>query len=438
MKILVIVLAIIAIFFIIENLLVLARTDKMLNGIKSFKSIVKNDGFLGFFKAIAKSFLFVARFFYHALRRIFIHKKNECYYNKIPEANENQKIQKDSTPHLAIQISGGYGDYLVLANWFDYMKKKVFALTDKIDMFYSSKSALTIFNLEEPNVKFYPESEYHSEFYPVMIHISSFPILRVENNSIKPNFSSNLNAYLKKLQQFTVENHLECEKHPRLDCIMSAKSIIAGHNRLQEPDFYNLLGITREYVYNLPVRENADEYLKSANLEKNKYILVHRGWDAAYGSKFHVKGWSLKSCNNLMAEIKHAFPKYTVVLFGADAAQAPSSVGCDLNLIGKTSMEQVKVLLKYAAALVDNEGGMVHLRHALHGGSSVVLFGATSPDLFGYDENINLASKVCKHWCEWLSEDWTSVCLKTGKQEAACMEAIKTQNVIDGLKKILA
>ena len=346
-------------------------------------------------------------------------------------------IKNKKVPKVAILISGGYGDYLVIANWLEYLKQKIFSENDKIDIFYKSKSVFSIFTQNEANIRFLPSGEYRADEYCATIFICSFPFIKNANELMAKNLSSSLYDYIMLVKKFTNENRLECDKHPRLDGLMSAKAVIAGHNRLQEPDCYDYLGISRDYIYNLPVLEDEENYLNDNSLQKNKFMLIHRGWDSTNGTSFHVKGWSLKSCANLIPEIKKSFPEYKIVLFGADKEQAPSSEGCDINLIGRTSMEQVKVLLKNAAVLVDNEGGMVHLRHALHGGPSVVMFGSTSVDLFGYDENINLTSNICKHWCEWLSNDWTGTCLKTGQKVAACMEAIATSDVLNALRKIL-
>lgn len=51
--------------------------------------------------------------------------------------------------------------------------------------------------------------------------------------------------------------------------------------------------------------------------------------------------------------------------------------GIDVNLIGKTDWDDLKILLKNALYHIDGECGMVHLRKALKTGPSVVLFGPT-------------------------------------------------------------
>lgn len=411
-----IIIVIFLILFCLENIIFFIKTEELAYLIKSFKFSLKTTGIKNTIKLSINAIVNIAK---KIIKRPFLNNKN-------------------SKSKLAILITGGYGDYLVIANWLEYMKKKIFQPEDNIDVFYHKKSALTIFPLNEPNIKFYPTDEYCCESYSITIFISSFPFIKNRNELMIKNFSPTLQNYLNKLKQFTLENKLECDLHPRLDSLISAKTIIAGKNRLQEPDFYNLLNISENYIYNLPIYEDEDKYLNELKIEKKKYILIHRGWDSSGGNNFHVKAWSLKSCFDLIPQIKQNYPDYKIILIGASRQQLPlSDNNADIDLIGKTSIEQVKVLLKYATVLIDNEGGMVHLRHAVHGGPSIVLFGATSPDLFGYSENINLTSNVCKHWCEWINNDWTSYCLKSRKKEALCMEAITTKDVINALRKII-
>lgn len=70
---------------------------------------------------------------------------------------------------------------------------------------------------------------------------------------------------------------------------------------------------------------------------------------------------------------------------------------------------------------IDTEGGLVHLRHALGGGPSVVLFGPTSPQVYGYKENLNLRSDKCSVPCEWVVDDWLTRCpRRTDKHLCMC------------------
>ncbi|WP_428073006.1 glycosyltransferase family 9 protein [Candidatus Avelusimicrobium faecicola] len=100
----------------------------------------------------------------------------------------------------------------------------------------------------------------------------------------------------------------------------------------------------------------------------------------------------------------------------------------DKNLAGKTSLEEIKVILKHAFLHIDSEGGLVHLRHALKGGASCVFYGPTSPQVYGYSENISLCSNVCPIYCECYSRTWQKKCLR-GKR--ICMESITPQYALD-------
>ena len=58
------------------------------------------------------------------------------------------------------------------------------------------------------------------------------------------------------------------------------------------------------------------------------------------------------------------------------------------------SLELVKYVLKGSLLHIDCDSGLVHLATQL-GTKCVVLFGQTSVWYFGYEQNINIVSKVC-------------------------------------------
>ncbi|MDR0680068.1 MAG: hypothetical protein LBF42_03535 [Puniceicoccales bacterium] len=78
---------------------------------------------------------------------------------------------------------------------------------------------------------------------------------------------------------------------------------------------------------------------------------------------------------------------------------------------------------------------MVHIKRFLSG-RSIVLFGATSADLFGYPENINITGPGCKSWCEWVTDDWDRKCPR-GFEEAPCMASITPEMVMEAAHKII-
>ena len=372
-------------------------------------------------------FKFCVRTIYNITKKIFVRFVNRLNHNTPQFIN------------LAIVVEGGLGDYLLTANWLEYVRNEFIDNTVKIFIVYHIKSALAIFPENDTAISLLKSSSYNPDSFDAEIRITTFPALGFAKEELIKKISPKLWRYIEQLKLFTNEIRFEFDNHPKTVALMSARTLIQGKKRIQEPDFYNILGITEDYRYNLPIKENEDSYLASIGLKDRKYILVHRGWDAsANGDSFHVKAWSLKSCGDIIYRLKEEFPEYSIVLFGLSRNQAPNPKGCDLDLLEKTSLEQVKVLLKHAACLIDNEGGMVHLRHALRGGSSVVLFGSTSPELFGYSENINIRKNVCSHWCEWITADWTQKCIKTEEKDSPCMNSITSIDIIESVRKIIS
>ena len=395
----------------------------------------------------------IALFVLFCLLLVILYKDNGRFHRLIVRARNykrgqrsqknNPEIKDSKCPYalcIAFKFEGGYGDYLICANFLEYFRGK-FANKDTYFDLYGSAVLKDIYNYDIPNVKVFPQEEFSFDFsnakYDVVYKIAKRNQLLFSNDEKVKMLHPSLFEYVLLCKKYLAENRRIFDANPELDCLTTAGSEIKGLKRMQEADIYGYFGITEDFKFNIRIKENEEAYLESLGLEPGRFILVHRGWYAEEKGGVHVKVWSLESCGDIIPRLKEKFPMYKLVLFGEVASQAPDPEGADLNLLEKTTLDQAKVLLKHAAVLVDNEGGMVHLRHALHGGRSVVLFGPTSRAVFGYSENINISSTVCSQWCEWMSGDWRYVCIKTGKRNHPCMDAIKTADIVDAVSNIL-
>jgi ADP-heptose:LPS heptosyltransferase len=130
---------------------------------------------------------------------------------------------------------------------------------------------------------------------------------------------------------------------------------------------------------------------------------------------------------------KNCYPDYKVVLVGEEYEKTDEITSQDIDLSGQTNFEELKTLLFHSALHVDTEGGLVHLRHAIKGGKSVVLFGSTDEDFFGYSENINIRTKACPMSCEWMTINWAVDCINK-KEPFVCMESITPEMVLKEIK----
>lgn len=411
----------------VEAYVIFKDNGVVANKIIIAKEMAANEGWYSIIKPTCS---FIIRHIIGKFRKLFGFPKEDVTYK-----SNNTKNTDDIL--IAIQPAGGYGDYLLFANWLYYFMKKYKNDPLKIDVYYHIKSATTIFNYNIKGLRCIYIEDYPLEYsnYDIVYKICKFPeLVHVDKNRLNLLKPSVL-EYVDLSQKFVDENILLFEKHPELDGWASYKSILLGKKRIQEPDIYSFLGITEEYKYKIEIDEDEVAYLDNLGLSKQKFITVHRGWDGTI-DKEHVKAWSLTSCGDIVKKLKDNIDEYKIVLIGASIKQAPNPDGADLNLVGKTTLEQVKILLKNSIIHIDNEGGMVHLRHALHGGASIVTFGPTSIELFGYSENKNIESHYCEHWCEWATNKWQYNCSR-GFEGAPCMELITSEMIVKEVKKLL-
>jgi ADP-heptose:LPS heptosyltransferase len=123
---------------------------------------------------------------------------------------------------------------------------------------------------------------------------------------------------------------------------------------------------------------------------------------------------------------------YEVIQLGVpDDGYIPGAI----DLRGKTTITGAAAILRNAVLHLDTEGGLVHLARAV-GTKSLVLFGPTSIEFYGYDDNVNIRAGKCRN-C-WASHpNWLFNC-PLGHKRPLCMDVISTQMVIDALRTYLA
>lgn len=208
-------------------------------------------------------------------------------------------------------------------------------------------------------------------------------------------------------------------------------SINLGKKRINQADILNIFSMTEEYHYT--GIQIDDDILKKHGLETKRYITIHRGVDTDQVNN-SVKLWPVSFYNNLILQIRRYFPEFKIIQLGVSHARCETMENIDLNLVEETTLSEVGALLKNAWLHVDCEGGLVHLRHALKGGKSAVIFGPTSPNFFGYSENINVRSSACPYPCEWMTENWQETCPRYN-QKHLCMTSLHADIVMSEIEK---
>lgn len=315
----------------------------------------------------------------------------------------------------------GIGDALFDLYLIDAMKREY---GEKIKIHFICK-CLSVFKNEKYIDELFDFNEEPEDcYYDLVLLDRRIMYVRNWNEEKVKLFSAKLYDFCKTSQYYA-----ELIYDGREDFIIANRlSLINKGNR------FNQMNLKDIWKFNEDLRLTTGEnekfpILKKFGLEDKRYITLNRG-DGHY-NELSPKMWPLERYNGLVSRIKE-FSDIYIVQIGASKKFGIIS-GIDINLVEKTTLEELKVILGCSLLHVDNEGGLVHLRHFL-GGQSIVLFGPTQAEIFGYKDNINISKCECKEPCSVVTSKWYKRCIRTGMY-ADCMNNISVTDVFKQVEK---
>ena len=335
---------------------------------------------------------------------------------------------------IAIQFKGGFGDQLICCNYTKALRYKLKDNSLLIDV-YCRDFIGELFLQEEKFVNsFSKEQNFDPEDgrYDLYIRLDRFPVILKSNDKIIQK-NALLFKYVLLCRNFKENNKQFFTGRSEFDSILNIYTLIKGQKRCNQIDIDGFLGMDDQFKYEPQLPQSS--VLEKYGLKNKKYITLHRGVDSSR-TKDSNKLWPISYYNELISLIKKRFPDIILVQIGVNTDRCPPMEKIDVNLVGKTTMTDVAHILKNSALHIDGEGGMVHIRHAVSGGKSVVFFGPTSIDFYGYSENINLCAHACPHWCEHIKEKWDEGCIISGR-EPLCMAKILPSDVFKKITNYL-
>lgn len=206
-----------------------------------------------------------------------------------------------------------------------------------------------------------------------------------------------------------------------------------GIHRTEISDPTGILGIGRNDELLFGWDGSVFNVLDKYGLVGKKYITINRDIEAKREGE-HPKLWPKEYYTHLCKLIKMQFPDVLLVQIGAMDRDGCIE-GIDLDLLGKTSINELKIVLKYSLLNISSEGGTVHLKHALYG-KSVVVFGPTDENYFGYEQDFRFASRTCVGPCNYISNGWMKKCVK-GFDKSECMSNVSADMVFSGITEYI-
>lgn len=264
--------------------------------------------------------------------------------------------------------------------------------------------------------------------YDVSVELGLYPDVIQENICVK-NISPKLHHLISVWRNFIEadEQKKYCVAHPFYDYFVYQFAQINAKNCLNVLDINDELEVKKTYTWKLDVPEDSF-LLEKVGLQPYKYITIQRGATPGIESKNSPKLWPLEYYEELVRLIHVVYPGMQVVQVG-EAENSETLKEVDISLLNKTSWEQLGTVLKNAWLHIDGECGMVHFRRAMLAGPSVVIFGSTPVQFYGYAENINIVSNVCPSWCARLTDKWQEQCAREDKTPV-CLYSITPQMVM--------
>lgn len=339
---------------------------------------------------------------------------------------------------IAFQIIGGLGDGIVALNYIDAFYKKFGA--DHIRIHLETISGRNGFQELIPKDHYFSgihevsdNGLRHGEYH-IYIRLQRYPEVLYADTVRTARLMPELIGYIQLCEKFRIFNARFFDRDFVGDGESAAFEEILGRKRIMQPDIYDFFNLSENYGYRLCVNQEA---LEKFGLKTGGYISVHRGTEKKNYSGTSTKLWPIDYYNKLFCLLGEKYPEIPLALVGAEYEKNAEVHFQGLDLVGKTTLSELAMIVGSARLHIDTEGGVVHLRHAVSGKPSVVIFGPTSERFFGYSENENIRSNVCPYPCEWVWMDWNRQCIR-GEAVPPCMSKTTPQIVLNAVERILA
>lgn len=337
-----------------------------------------------------------------------------------------------TAPRIGLAISGGMGDFIVIARYLRDLLAHVGPV--EVDIFASNAGIAEWVFRDVPGVRgiydgFYiwkrVKQDYSAAFNVQQVvivhrHPTHFAALLRQNPAWQ--------EVCDRIDDFVSRHQASVDNHPLMDNLLARAMVEAGFARRDA--LQGLSGI----VYGgdrLPLRVDPAIFERTG-LIPGGYITVSNGFDANFDGGIPTSTKVYPHYTALVARIKASFPHLPVVQLGVQTSQPIP--GIDVQLLNATTLREAAAVIGGSMLHIDNEGGLVHLAAAL-GVRSCVLFGPTSLAYYAYPGNLNIAPGACGD-CWWMKRDWMSRCVR-GMDVPECLDTVRPDDVFRAIEPYL-
>lgn len=337
--------------------------------------------------------------------------KNIFQSKNTPSANSSSENIK-----VAFVLSNMVGDVLVNLHYIEQFYQKIHHKNVQLDIYTNLNNEVItglLYNKDfvtSINKGTHPDKK----SYDLIIELVRYPEILHHSDRLESDREAFLPTYIQGLLKFKAENPIFYLNGSWGDRVGIEYARLKGKNRRTQSDINDYLELEKT-DYFLDADPEFESVLDLHGLAEKKFITFQRG---IAGAGEYTRLWPLEHYAEIVQRLHRDYPEYTLVQLGRPDTKKIE--GIDVDLRGKTNFEELKNILKKAAVHIDGDCGMVHFRHSLRGGPSIVLFGPTSAEFIGYPENVNLRGNGCPNFCEWINTNWQEKCT-AGFDSLPCM-----------------
>lgn len=344
----------------------------------------------------------------------------------------NEIITKDNNcikNAVLFNLQGGLGDILIAINYLVQLKAKF----DKKIIFYATlpdemKSAVKF--IDDSGCIKLADATLLNKKWALNVDLCRIPYVRAVNFDNLKKISEPLCEWAREISDFNNKYSEYLKSGTVNDYLLTKFTQINGRNRLAQADVNNFVKV--KDVYKLKI-SGEQAVLQDYGLNKCRYITLQCGTGVySGGDVMSTREWPIEKFNGLIILIKKNYPDIKIVQVGS---AKDLRMNADIDLCGVTTFDEFLAILKNAVLHIGGESGCVHMRHFMCAKPSVVLFGPTNKDFYGYKENLNISSEICPG-CEWLHSGWRKFCCISG-DKPECMMKLKPEFVFKQLVKII-
>ncbi len=335
---------------------------------------------------------------------------------------------------LAFLMGGGAGNRFVQMNFIYCVSK--YLEGENVDIIVFGHKSIDFNDLlmkRQSFIKAYytPDKAYIGYECDAYVQLEFYPDVLNEKEIVSKQ-SVKLHELLLKWREFANEPFRRYGLiHPHEHYQAYIYGINNNKNVLNGMDVMSILRMGRDYAWKLEIDDDIS-FIDKLGLKDKEYITIQRGATPSSGNKENPRLWPVRHYEELIRLLHKVYPEKKIVQLGEES-NSDSIVGIDLNLLSKTTWNQLGIVLKHAWLHIDGDCGMMHYRKAMGANPTVALFGHTPVEYCGYDDNINITSDGCPHWCARLVDSWMDRCPR-GFVEPQCMVDITPAMVLSRIK----